>query len=170
MRKRRSIADYLGELVRRELGESKKPAKETGSEKPEVPRRRSAPHVRLADQELLTGAAAVATRIASVGAAMWLQSHYRSGYKGAIVAEAGIRELRDHLSKYLERVRDGEEVIVTDRGTAVARVVPIEQPRPYDRLVAEGIIEPSKAEERTRPKKRVEADGSVSDLVADQRR
>lgn len=86
------------------------------------------------------------------------------------MAEAGIRELRDHLSKYLERVRDGEEVIVTDRGTAVARVVPIEQPRPYDRLVAEGIIEPAKVEKRTRPKKRVEADGSVSELVADQRR
>ncbi len=86
------------------------------------------------------------------------------------MAEAGIRELRDHLSKYLERVREGEEVIITDRGTAVARVVPIEQPRPYDRLVAEGIIEPSRSSERTRPSRRVTADGSVSELVADQRR
>lgn len=86
------------------------------------------------------------------------------------MAEAGIRELRDHLSKYLERVRDGEEVIVTHRGTAVARVVPIEAPRPYDRLVAEGVIEPSASSERTRPTTRVETDGSVSELVAEQRR
>lgn len=86
------------------------------------------------------------------------------------MAEAGIRELRDHLSKYLERVRGGEELTITDRGTAVARLVPIEQPRRYDRLVAEGIIERSTSEKRARPKKRVEADGSVSELVADQRR
>lgn len=85
------------------------------------------------------------------------------------MTEAGIRELRAHLSKYLERVRHGEEVIVTDRGTAVARVMAIEQPRPYDRLIAEGIIEPSEAKQRTRPNKRVVADGSVSELVADQR-
>lgn len=86
------------------------------------------------------------------------------------MAEAGIRELRDHLSKYLDRVRGGEELTVTDRGTAVARIVPVEQPRPYDRLVAEGVIEPSVAEARTRPAKRVKADGSVSELVGDQRR
>jgi prevent-host-death family protein len=86
------------------------------------------------------------------------------------VAEAGIRELRDNLSKYLERVRDGDEVIITDRGTAVARVVPIGQPRPYDRLVAEGIIEPSTVPARTRPRERVRSEGSVSALVGDQRR
>jgi prevent-host-death family protein len=86
------------------------------------------------------------------------------------VGEVGIRELRDHLSKYLERVRGGEEMIVTDRGKAVARVSPIDQPRAYDRLVAEGIIEPSKAERRTLLLERVPADGSVSELVADQRR
>jgi prevent-host-death family protein len=86
------------------------------------------------------------------------------------VAEAGIRELRDHFSRYLDRVREGEEVIVTDRGTAVARVVPIEQPRPYDRLVSEGLIEPSTSSKRTRPQRRAKPDGSVSDLVADQRR
>lgn len=86
------------------------------------------------------------------------------------MAEAGIRELRDHLSKYLDRVRGGEELTVTDRGTAVARIVPVDQPRPYDRLVDEGIIEPSAVEQRTRPARRVKTDGSVSELVADQRR
>lgn len=103
---------------------------------------------------------------------MWLQSRKGCGYigKGVIVAEAGIRELRDHLSKYLDRVRRGEELTVTDRGTAIARVVPVEQPRAYDRLVDEGVIEPARATARTRPEGRVEADSPVSSLVVDQRR
>lgn len=86
------------------------------------------------------------------------------------MAEAGIRELRNHLSKYLDRVRAGEEITVMDRGTTIAKVVPVGHPRPYDRLVAEGIIEPSQAGERKRPRRRVAAQGSVSELVADQRR
>jgi prevent-host-death family protein len=85
------------------------------------------------------------------------------------MVEAGIRELRNHLSKYLDRVRAGEELIVTDRGTAIARVVPIEGGRVYDDLVADGVIEPS-SKERTRPAVRVVPKGPVSDLVTDQRR
>jgi len=38
----------------------------------------------------------------------------------------GIRELKSHLSEYLARVRKGEEVIVTDRGVAVARIEPVQ--------------------------------------------
>ena len=33
--------------------------------------------------------------------------------------EVGVRELRDHLSRYLDQVRDGTEVVVTDRGQAI---------------------------------------------------
>ena len=54
------------------------------------------------------------------------------------MAEAGIRELRDHLSHYLERVQAGEEVVVTDRGRAIARVLPIDGERTIDRLIQEG--------------------------------
>ena len=36
--------------------------------------------------------------------------------------EVGIRELKNELSKYIDRVRGGEEVIVTDRGRPVARL------------------------------------------------
>ena len=41
--------------------------------------------------------------------------------------EVGIRVLRDNLSRYISRVREGEEVIVTDHGKPVARIAP---PRP----------------------------------------
>ena len=37
-----------------------------------------------------------------------------------------MRELKNHLSRYLGRVRDGEEVVVTDHGRPVARLVAID--------------------------------------------
>lgn len=86
------------------------------------------------------------------------------------MAEAGVRELRNHLSRYLERVRAGEEVTVTDRGQAVARLVPFGQDRAFDRLVAEGLIEPGAPGPRSRPSTRVAVRRPVSELVADQRR
>lgn len=83
--------------------------------------------------------------------------------------EAGVRELRDHLSRYLNEVRDGNEVTVTDHGKAVARLVPVDQPRPLDRLVAEGIVAPAPVPKRRRTARRVVGKGTVSDLVAEQR-
>ena len=35
----------------------------------------------------------------------------------------GVRELRQNLSKYLERVKNGETLTVTERGKEVARLV-----------------------------------------------
>ena len=86
------------------------------------------------------------------------------------MAEAGVRDLRDHLSRYLERVQAGEELTVTDRGRPVARLVPITELRPFERLVAEGVVKPTVARRRSRPSRRVDTDGSASDLVAEQRR
>lgn len=40
----------------------------------------------------------------------------------------GIRELKGHLSEYLQRVRAGETVLITDRGQPVGRIVPVAQP------------------------------------------
>lgn len=84
--------------------------------------------------------------------------------------EVGIRELRDHLSRYLDRVRHGGELTVTDRGRAVARIVPVAGERTFDQLVSEGLIEPAPVAQRQRPQRRVASQGTVSDLVADQRR
>jgi prevent-host-death family protein len=87
----------------------------------------------------------------------------------ALMPEVGIRELRDHLSRYLERVQDGEVVVVTDRGRAIARVVAMNGERPIDRLIQEGLVTPARKPKSSlgRP---VKAAGSVSDLVSDQRR
>jgi prevent-host-death family protein len=46
---------------------------------------------------------------------------------------AGIREARQNLSLLLEEVRKGREVVITDRGRPVARLVPPadESERPF---------------------------------------
>jgi len=83
--------------------------------------------------------------------------------------EVGVRELRDHLSRYLAQVRDGGEVVVTEHGRAVARLVGLGRERPLDQLVAEGFVTPA-SKARRRPKRRIAADRSVSQLVTEQRR
>ncbi len=85
------------------------------------------------------------------------------------MAEAGIRDLRNHLSRYLERVQAGEEIVVTDRGRAIARVLPIDGERTIDRLIREGRVTPAKQRKRTLPAP-LETTGTVSDLIAEQRR
>lgn len=86
------------------------------------------------------------------------------------MSEVGIRELRDNLSRYVDRVRQGDEVTVTDHGRAVARIVPLEAPRRIDQLIAEGLIAPARRSKRPAPRRRVVAAGPVSALAADQSR
>jgi prevent-host-death family protein len=38
---------------------------------------------------------------------------------------ASISELKASLSEYISHVRAGEEVVITDRGRAVARIIPL---------------------------------------------
>lgn len=44
--------------------------------------------------------------------------------------KAGVAQLKARLSAYLRAVQRGEEVVVTDRDVAVARLVPYAEPRP----------------------------------------
>jgi len=39
-------------------------------------------------------------------------------------SSVGVRELRQNLSRYLERVKAGEAFVVTERGSEVARLTP----------------------------------------------
>ena len=73
------------------------------------------------------------------------------------IGRVGVRELRQNLSVSLERVVAGESLEVTDRGQAVAMLVPL---RPgatlVDRLVASGRAIPARGDmliyERSRGK------------------
>ena len=85
------------------------------------------------------------------------------------MTEVGIRQLRDHLSSYMVQVQSGQELVVTDRGRAIARILPLSGERALDRLIREGRVVPAKHRERSRPQP-LRAAGPVSDLVSEQRR
>ena len=51
----------------------------------------------------------------------------------------GVRELREHASRYLARVAAGETFEVTDRGRPVARLVPVVADR-WDELLRSGWV------------------------------
>ncbi len=85
----------------------------------------------------------------------------------------GVRDLKNNLSRHLERVKEGEELIVTDRGRAVARVVPIDRSTTrLEEMIANGQARP--APNRGKPRRPlpepIKTEGTVSDLVAEQRR
>ena len=48
--------------------------------------------------------------------------------------EAGVREARQQLTSLLDDVRNGREVLITDRGRPVARLVPPHTRRPFPDL------------------------------------
>lgn len=53
--------------------------------------------------------------------------------------QVGVRELRQNLSVYLDRVKEGERLEVTEHGRPVALLVPLPaDDDPLDRLIAEG--------------------------------
>lgn len=82
--------------------------------------------------------------------------------------DIGIRELRDSLSRQLARVRAGETITVTDHGTPIARIVPIENDDVIERLIADGSITPAKNPKRPAPDP-IRAKGTISDLVIEMR-
>jgi prevent-host-death family protein len=45
------------------------------------------------------------------------------------MADVSVAEVKAHLSEVLDRVERGEEVVITRRGTPVARLSRIERPR-----------------------------------------
>src|SRR5438552_15237672 len=54
------------------------------------------------------------------------------------MGRVGIRELRQNATAVLRRVAAGEIVEVTDRGRAVARIVPMHEASRLEQLQAEG--------------------------------
>lgn len=88
-----------------------------------------------------------------------------------MTVEVGIRELRAKLSSYLDRVKAGEDVVVTERGRPVARISAPDGMDTLARLIAEGRVTPAK-----RPKTPIDLDklprprGSVTEILLEQRR
>lgn len=79
----------------------------------------------------------------------------------------GIRDLRDHLSAYLERVKAGEVITVTEHGRPIARLVRDEPPSAHLlELAAQGRVTlATKPFTRWEDIPRVRYDGSIQDLM-----
>ncbi len=70
----------------------------------------------------------------------------------------GVRELRQNLSVYLERVKRGESLSVTERGQVVALLSPLTRVlSPVERLIAEGRATPAGRSIRELRPRRLEA-------------
>lgn len=83
--------------------------------------------------------------------------------------DVGVRELRDHLSRHLTRVREGHTITVTDHGRPVARIVPAGAPTKLEQMIADGRVTPASRRKGDRPVPIATA-GMVSDLIDQQRR
>jgi prevent-host-death family protein len=86
--------------------------------------------------------------------------------------DVAVSELRAHLSEWLERAREGEEVVVTDRGVPVARLLGMSATATLERLMAAGLIgrpervQRPRASGRSRPRAR----RPLAEVVSEQRR
>ena len=85
--------------------------------------------------------------------------------------EVGIRELKNQLSHYIDQVRTGTELIVTEHGKPVARLTALtEADDRLARLIASGAVRPAVKPKNPRPRGRFTATGSVSEIVINERR
>jgi prevent-host-death family protein len=84
------------------------------------------------------------------------------------MADVGIRELKQHLSEYLDRAERGELVRVTERGRPKALLGPLPGRANVDAGVAAGWITPGSGP-RLGQVKRVKARVSVLSALAEDR-
>jgi prevent-host-death family protein len=89
----------------------------------------------------------------------------------AWVMDVAVTTLRAELSSWIERVQAGEEVVVTERGIPVARLLPVDTAPLLDQLVQSGVLSKPRRSDRpaARGADRVHASGPVADLVTEQR-
>lgn len=86
--------------------------------------------------------------------------------------EVGITALRADLAAWVGRARQGEEIVVTERGIPVARLIGVDSTTLLEDLTRRGVLNApaSTTRPRARDVRRVRATGTVSDLVSEQRR
>jgi prevent-host-death family protein len=85
----------------------------------------------------------------------------------------GIRELKNNLSQYLDKVKQGDSLAITNHGTIIAYIFPAEKSPDYEELIR--MVREDKAAWRGgKPAgslKPIEATGKpVSEIVVEERR
>ncbi len=86
--------------------------------------------------------------------------------------DVAVTELRAHLGRWIDAAREGNDVVITDRGMPVARIVALDSTPILDRLTAQGVI--SRPTGPTRPvagqRRGPTPKRPVADIVSEQRR
>lgn len=87
------------------------------------------------------------------------------------VIEVGVTEFRSDLRRWIDEVKSGEEIILTERRTPIARVTGIDAKPIIEQLERDGLIRGPRNKQRTKAsgRKRVSVKGSVSEIIVQQR-
>ncbi|MBX3332332.1 MAG: type II toxin-antitoxin system prevent-host-death family antitoxin [Nitrospira sp.] len=89
------------------------------------------------------------------------------------MSQVGVRELKNRLSGYLKRVQGGEEIVVTERGRSVARIVPVKPAslkQALEPMLRDGAVRWSGGKPRGASRRPVIRGKSVADTVKEERR
>jgi prevent-host-death family protein len=86
--------------------------------------------------------------------------------------DVAVTELRAHLREWIEQVRSGDEVVITDRGVPVARLLGLTSAATLERLTADGVIGRPPAAHRPRAsgRSRPRVHRPLADTISDERR
>lgn len=87
------------------------------------------------------------------------------------VIEVGVTEFRADLRRWIDRVKSGEEIVLTERRTPIARITSINALPVIEQLERDGLIRGPRNKSRTKAsgRKRVQVKGSVSEIITQQR-
>ncbi len=86
--------------------------------------------------------------------------------------DVAVSELRANLKVWLQLVRSGETIVVTERSTPIARLTAIDSVDAIEALVAQGVISApgSSARPKARGAARITSNESASKIVSQLRR
>lgn len=78
----------------------------------------------------------------------------------------GVRDLRDHLSRYLAEVKAGRSIAVTEHGTVIGTIVPMRFSARTIQLYREGRVNlPTLPKKAADDFKRVHVEGGIQDIL-----
>lgn len=83
--------------------------------------------------------------------------------------EVGIRELKAKLSSYIDRAKNGETIVVTERGIPVARLIPATASDAIARGIREGWIRPGNGAPPQEIRRRFKATRTVQEMMDEDR-
>ena len=87
------------------------------------------------------------------------------------VREVDITEFGSNMSSWLDEVKAGDEILLTERDVPVARVTGVSGLTAWEQMIREGLIVPAAKKPRTKATdiEKIPATESVSDIVSKHR-